>query len=93
MLGHLSSLEFFRPEVIPERIDYLSGYASLRKNGLGGLLDLIRDTLKGEAGGAVRHRRHGSAPPSVTNPASPSRSGYSAFCGTGARQRGSTFVQ
>jgi circadian clock protein KaiC len=46
MLRHLSSLNFFRPEVIPERIDYISGYAALRKDGLGGLLDLIRDTLK-----------------------------------------------
>src|SRR3954452_13464967 len=47
ILRHLSSLEFFRPEEIPGRISYLSGYQALRGGGLDGLLGLIRDTLKG----------------------------------------------
>src|SRR3954454_7325358 len=47
MLRHLSSLKFFRPEVIPDRICYVSGYQALRAGGLDALLGLIRDTLKG----------------------------------------------
>ena len=46
MLRHLASLEFFRPEVIPERINYVSGYATLKAEGPDGLLKLIRGTLK-----------------------------------------------
>lgn len=46
MLRHLASLDFFRPDLIPDRIYYVSGYASLRKDGLVGLLALIRDTLR-----------------------------------------------
>src|SRR3954471_24678785 len=46
MLRHLASLEFFRPEVIPGRIYYISGYQTLRGPGVAGLLALIRDTLK-----------------------------------------------
>ncbi len=46
MLRHLRSLEFFKPEVIPDRIYYVSGYAALRKDGPEALLNVIRDTLK-----------------------------------------------
>ncbi len=46
MLRHLAPLEFFHPEVIPERISYVSGYQALRSDGLDGLLALIRDTLR-----------------------------------------------
>src|SRR4051794_29556838 len=46
MLRHLEPLEFFKPEIIPERITYVSGYQALRAGGLDGLLALIRDTLK-----------------------------------------------
>lgn len=46
MLRHLRSLEFFKPEVIPDRIYYVSGYSALRKDGPESLLALIRDTLK-----------------------------------------------
>src|SRR5579871_4551772 len=46
MLRHLASLEFFRPDVIPERINYVSGYATLKSEGSDALLDLIRGTLK-----------------------------------------------
>ncbi len=46
MLRHLGSLNFFRPEHIPDRILYVSGYPALRNDGLEGLLRLTRDTLK-----------------------------------------------
>ena len=46
MLRHLSSLGFFRPEVISNRISYVSGYDALRKDGLDGLLSLIRTSLR-----------------------------------------------
>src|SRR4051812_42777574 len=42
MLRHLASLKFFRPDYIPERIYYVSGYPTLRGEGLEALLDLIR---------------------------------------------------
>ncbi|VTR92780.1 circadian clock protein : Uncharacterized protein OS=Cystobacter fuscus DSM 2262 GN=D187_001692 PE=4 SV=1: KaiC: KaiC [Gemmata massiliana] len=45
MLRHLGSLQFFKPEVIPDRIYYVSGYAALRKDGPEALLSAIRDTL------------------------------------------------
>lgn len=45
MLRHLASLEFFRDDVIPERINYVSGYAALKAEGPAGLLNLIRGTL------------------------------------------------
>jgi circadian clock protein KaiC len=46
MLRHLGSLEFFKPDAVPDRIYYVSGYAALRKDGPAALLSLIRDTLK-----------------------------------------------
>ena len=46
MFRHLSSLEFFNPALIPERINYISGYQALRAEGLEGLLALIRDAVK-----------------------------------------------
>src|SRR5689334_19159417 len=42
MLRHLASLKFYRPEVVGDRIWYVSGYSRLRKDGPDGLLDLIR---------------------------------------------------
>lgn len=47
MLRHLGSMKFFKPEHIPDRIYYVSGYARLRAEGVDGLLALIRDTLLG----------------------------------------------
>ena len=47
MLRHMASLKFFNPEYIPDRINYVSGYPALRKDGPDGLLRLVRDTLKG----------------------------------------------
>jgi circadian clock protein KaiC len=46
MLAHLSSLEFFRAEYVPDRMFYVSGYSALREQGLDGLLSLIRRTLR-----------------------------------------------
>src|SRR3954471_16989490 len=34
MLRHLSTLEFYRADAIPDRIYYISGYQTLRKQGL-----------------------------------------------------------
>ncbi len=46
MLRHLAGMEFFRPEYIPERAYYVSGYTALREGGPEALLNLIRETLK-----------------------------------------------
>ncbi|HWO20373.1 MAG TPA: ATPase domain-containing protein [Kofleriaceae bacterium] len=46
MLAHLSALEFFRAEYVPDRMFYVSGYSALREQGLEGLLALIRRTLR-----------------------------------------------
>jgi circadian clock protein KaiC len=46
MVAHLSSLSFFKQEYIPERLYYVSGYQEVRQEGFGGLLELIRRTLR-----------------------------------------------
>lgn len=46
MVSHLSSLSFFKPEYIPERLYYVSGYGVVRDEGFPGLLELIRRTLR-----------------------------------------------
>src|SRR5690242_7210873 len=46
MLRHLSSMQFYKPECISERIYYVSGYTPLREGGPDALLNLIRETLK-----------------------------------------------
>lgn len=46
MLRHLESLSFFRTEEIPDRLYYISGYKVVRDEGFGGLLELIRRTLR-----------------------------------------------
>lgn len=46
MLRHLESLSFFRLEEIPDRLYYISGYKVVRDQGFGGLLELIRSTLR-----------------------------------------------
>jgi circadian clock protein KaiC len=45
MLRHLEPMAFFNRDLVSERVFYVSGYPSLRKDGLDGLLDLIRETL------------------------------------------------
>ena len=46
MLRHMAPMAFFKRELVSERIAYVSGYPSLRKDGLEGLLLLIRGTLE-----------------------------------------------
>ncbi|WPB78878.1 ATPase domain-containing protein [Archangium violaceum] len=46
MLSHLSTLSFFKPEFIPERLYYISGYQQVREGGFSGLMELIRRTLR-----------------------------------------------
>lgn len=46
MLAHIGTMEFFRSEVIPDHLFYISGYRSLKKDGLRGLLDLIKKVVK-----------------------------------------------
>ncbi|MCY1081690.1 ATPase domain-containing protein [Archangium lansingense] len=46
MISHLSTLSFFRPELIPERLYYISGYQQVREGGFSGLMELIRHTLR-----------------------------------------------
>jgi circadian clock protein KaiC len=46
MLRHLAPMRFFKPEQIPERVYYVSGYPALRQGGPDALPALIRETLK-----------------------------------------------
>jgi circadian clock protein KaiC len=46
MLRHLEALSFFRLEAIPDKLYYISGYKVVRDDGFGGLLELIRGTLR-----------------------------------------------
>jgi circadian clock protein KaiC len=46
MLSHISNLTFFDPEVVGERVHYVSGYEELRSGGLKTLLTLIRKMIK-----------------------------------------------
>lgn len=45
MLRHLASLDFFEPDLVSEKIVYVSGYPALRKGAADGLLSLIRGVL------------------------------------------------
>src|SRR5207237_8833083 len=42
LVRHLSSLSFFRAELVPDRMTFVSGYDALRSGGLDALLGLIR---------------------------------------------------
>ena len=47
MLRHLETLEFFKPHCVSEgKLTYISGYQTLKKHGLKGVLELIRKTVK-----------------------------------------------
>jgi circadian clock protein KaiC len=46
MVAHLSSLSFFKPEYMPQRLCYISGYQVVREGGFPALLELIRRTLR-----------------------------------------------
>lgn len=45
MFGNLQPLKFFHPEEVSEGIQYISGYSVLEKEGLDGLLRLLRDLV------------------------------------------------
>jgi circadian clock protein KaiC len=49
MLSNLEEMTFFDPSVIPDKLHYVSGYGELEKEGLKGLLDMVRRA-------AQRHR-------------------------------------
>ena len=59
MLSHLSTLSFFKPEFIPERLYYISGYQQVREAGFAGLMELHPPHAARAPGDLVRHRRHG----------------------------------
>src|SRR5262245_5846985 len=46
MFLHLQPLSFFDLELVGDTLQYFSGYATLEKEGLRGLLDLIRQVIK-----------------------------------------------
>jgi circadian clock protein KaiC len=46
MLRHMESLAIYRAVVVTDRITYLSGYPSLKKDGPAGLLGVIRGTVQ-----------------------------------------------
>ncbi|AUX47957.1 hypothetical protein SOCE26_094830 [Sorangium cellulosum] len=50
MIRHLSGMKFFDAAAIPDRVYYISGYPALRDQGLSGLLDLLRRTLRERRG-------------------------------------------
>ncbi len=46
MIEHIQELEFFDPAVVGSRIEYVSGYLSLKKGGPVALLEVIRSAMK-----------------------------------------------
>ena len=46
MFAHLSSLSFFDPEPIGDSLYYVSGYSMVQKEGLQGLLSLLRSAVR-----------------------------------------------
>ena len=45
MVSHLQSLSFYDPSVVGDSMVYVSGYTELEKEGLTGLLDMLRQTI------------------------------------------------
>ncbi|MCW5852450.1 MAG: recombinase RecA [Anaerolineae bacterium] len=46
MVSHLQSMSFYDPSVVGDSMVYVSGYTELEKEGLTGLLDLLRQTIR-----------------------------------------------
>ena len=46
MVSHLQSLAFYDPAAVGDGMVYVSGYSVLEKEGLAGLLDLLRQTVR-----------------------------------------------
>jgi circadian clock protein KaiC len=45
MIEHLRELSFFRPQLVPEHVFYISAFKVLESDGLDGVLRLLRNTL------------------------------------------------
>jgi circadian clock protein KaiC len=45
MLAHMQRMRFFRPEMIPEQVHYLSAFKVLEADGLSGLFTVLRRTV------------------------------------------------
>lgn len=45
MVQHLSGLDFFDPAIVGSKLKYMAAYQTLRKDGLDGVLALIRNTV------------------------------------------------
>lgn len=45
MLAHMRRMTFFDPQVIPERLSFISGYKVLERDGLKGLLRTLREAI------------------------------------------------
>lgn len=46
MMVHLESMSFFDPELVDDRVRYVSGFGALDSGGLSGVLDLLRQELR-----------------------------------------------
>ncbi|RDS82813.1 hypothetical protein DWU98_06595 [Dyella monticola] len=46
MLAYVSQMSFFDPDVVPARMEYISGYGVLEREGLPGLLKLVQHELR-----------------------------------------------
>lgn len=46
MMMHLESMSFFDPELVDDRVRYVSGFGALDGGGLAGVLDLLRQELR-----------------------------------------------
>lgn len=53
MLAYLSALSFYNESVIPQALQYVSGYGTLERDGLPGLLKLMRHEIKRHQATAV----------------------------------------
>lgn len=45
MIAHLRRMRFFRPELVPASVNYVSAFKQLESNGLDGLFKTLRETL------------------------------------------------
>jgi circadian clock protein KaiC len=53
LFRHMQAMSFYREEVIPESIYYLSAYDALRNGGLTGVVSLLRTELRAKQAGIV----------------------------------------
>ncbi len=53
LLAHLRRMRFFNPEVVPDRVSYVSAFKVLEAEGLGSLLKLVRQTVAAQKASVV----------------------------------------